>query len=299
VKYIIEAQNDSEQYRIERRFSDIYDTHSKYPSFMVKGISPPSKHILQLDGTDSSFISLRKEEIQLYFDQLTKKTLIVTDPVFLNFSELSTHTSKDKLGTEQSVTEVRNSENTLHSLERTLHVNPILEINMSPQPELHTNSGPHPLVRYSPFGVSCPYPSCGEAQYEARHLLAHIVFYHKDDKTQFLCPICTLLGLQSSTNKKFSLTLHIPNKHPELALLEDPFYQEIDQSSTYGENPYGDYIAQILQQKDYSECPICLCEFEKGETSARLPCLCYYHQPCIEVWYSKSGKRVCPTHSEM
>eukprot|EP01137_Pigoraptor_chileana_P004998 Opistho-2@47450 len=42
------------------------------------------------------------------------------------------------------------------------------------------------------------------------------------------------------------------------------------------------------------ECSICLEPFEKGNTIARLPCLCMYHKICIDKWFLKC--RTCPEH---
>ncbi|KAI9313101.1 hypothetical protein BX666DRAFT_733099 [Dichotomocladium elegans] len=44
------------------------------------------------------------------------------------------------------------------------------------------------------------------------------------------------------------------------------------------------------------ECVICLEEFVKGDTMARLSCLCTYHSCCIHSWFGK-GKE-CPVHSQ-
>lgn len=42
------------------------------------------------------------------------------------------------------------------------------------------------------------------------------------------------------------------------------------------------------------ECIICFEELEKGQTIARLPCLCIYHKHCIESWLERSQS--CPGH---
>lgn len=45
---------------------------------------------------------------------------------------------------------------------------------------------------------------------------------------------------------------------------------------------------------DKGECVICFEELEKGQTIARLPCLCIYHKPCIDEWLTRSQS--CPGH---
>ncbi|XP_065064271.1 E3 ubiquitin-protein ligase ZNRF1-like [Rhopilema esculentum] len=47
---------------------------------------------------------------------------------------------------------------------------------------------------------------------------------------------------------------------------------------------------------DSGECVICFEEMSKGETIARLPCLCVYHKTCIDDWFKRS--RTCPEHPE-
>uniref|UniRef100_A0A8W8K3V6 E3 ubiquitin-protein ligase ZNRF1 n=1 Tax=Magallana gigas TaxID=29159 RepID=A0A8W8K3V6_MAGGI len=46
--------------------------------------------------------------------------------------------------------------------------------------------------------------------------------------------------------------------------------------------------------EDKGECVICFEELEKGDTIARLPCLCVYHKGCIDKWFEKN--RSCPEH---
>ncbi|XP_039601515.1 uncharacterized protein LOC120523884 [Polypterus senegalus] len=46
--------------------------------------------------------------------------------------------------------------------------------------------------------------------------------------------------------------------------------------------------------RDSGECSICLEELEKGDTIARLACLCVYHKRCIEDWCKV--KPSCPEH---
>lgn len=45
---------------------------------------------------------------------------------------------------------------------------------------------------------------------------------------------------------------------------------------------------------DKGECIICFEELEKGQTIARLPCLCIYHKNCIDSWLTRSQS--CPGH---
>lgn len=45
---------------------------------------------------------------------------------------------------------------------------------------------------------------------------------------------------------------------------------------------------------DKGECIICFEELEKGQTIARLQCLCIYHKHCIDDWLTRSQS--CPGH---
>ncbi|XP_048765045.1 E3 ubiquitin-protein ligase ZNRF2-like isoform X2 [Ostrea edulis] len=53
------------------------------------------------------------------------------------------------------------------------------------------------------------------------------------------------------------------------------------------------YNEDVLVE-DKGECVICFDELEKGDTIARLPCLCVYHKGCIDKWFEKN--RSCPEH---
>jgi hypothetical protein len=56
------------------------------------------------------------------------------------------------------------------------------------------------------------------------------------------------------------------------------------------------YLCQILQSDVKNECPICFEDFERGNTIARLPCLCVFHKDCIDIWFETSVDKNCPTH---
>ncbi|XP_046360379.1 E3 ubiquitin-protein ligase ZNRF2-like [Haliotis rufescens] len=45
---------------------------------------------------------------------------------------------------------------------------------------------------------------------------------------------------------------------------------------------------------DKGECVICFEDLQKGDTIARLPCLCIYHKACIDKWFEVN--RSCPEH---
>ena len=68
------------------------------------------------------------------------------------------------------------------------------------------------------------------------------------------------------------------------------------------------YVIQELEGDLDSECIICFEQFlegifafksnEIGQKIARLNCMCFYHQPCLEKWLSTPnyGVRSCPIH---
>jgi E3 ubiquitin-protein ligase ZNRF1/2 len=53
------------------------------------------------------------------------------------------------------------------------------------------------------------------------------------------------------------------------------------------------YNEDVLHE-DKGECAICLDDLQQGDTIARLPCLCIYHQGCIHKWFEVN--RSCPVH---
>ncbi|CAG2109786.1 unnamed protein product [Medioppia subpectinata] len=57
--------------------------------------------------------------------------------------------------------------------------------------------------------------------------------------------------------------------------------------------PRINYNEDMLTE-DKGECVICLEELIKGNTIARLPCLCIYHKSCIDAWFEVN--RSCPEH---
>jgi len=58
---------------------------------------------------------------------------------------------------------------------------------------------------------------------------------------------------------------------------------------------FDQYNVQVLKEPiGEIECSICLEEFTVGQKMAMLPCLCYFHDRCIESWFQKN--RQCPIH---
>ncbi|GAB6020367.1 hypothetical protein CHUAL_003076 [Chamberlinius hualienensis] len=53
------------------------------------------------------------------------------------------------------------------------------------------------------------------------------------------------------------------------------------------------YNEDVLSE-DKGECVICLEDLKRGDTIARLPCLCIYHKWCIDEWFEVN--RSCPEH---
>ncbi len=52
-----------------------------------------------------------------------------------------------------------------------------------------------------------------------------------------------------------------------------------------------DDLKRITQS--HETCPICLDEYELNQKIRRLPCMCVFHQECIEKHFETS--KVCPT----
>ncbi|PWN26434.1 FYVE-domain-containing protein [Jaminaea rosea] len=60
----------------------------------------------------------------------------------------------------------------------------------------------------------------------------------------------------------------------------------------------GRYLVYRLQEDSpiiSKECVICFEELLAGQAVARLPCLCFFHEPCVASWLGR-GKS-CPTHA--
>lgn len=80
------------------------------------------------------------------------------------------------------------------------------------------------------------------------------------------CPLCSKIVLQDDAECHFVMCL----TKPRISYNED----------TLTENK--------------GECVICLEDLDKGNTIARLPCLCIYHKKCIDSWFEVN--RSCPEH---
>jgi len=73
----------------------------------------------------------------------------------------------------------------------------------------------------------------------------------------------------------------------------------LDQVNTDNKVKLGNrFELQTLQHDLGSECPICFEEFLKGQTIARIDCLCIFHKDCIDKWYEyRKCDGICPIHS--
>jgi len=110
-----------------------------------------------------------------------------------------------------------------------------------------------------------------------------------------LCTTVLYVLFLGEPNKKVFLLKHLPESHPFFTVMYDKPATK-GQNQLYFENPHNDYFGQIVQKKETEECIICLCEYETGQITARLPCLCYFHINCIENWFSTLRRRECPVH---
>jgi hypothetical protein len=315
VLYVLEitiGSNNQEKKVIQKRFSQIHQLHSELQPKFVEGIEAPPKHYFQWNKLDPEFIETRKLELQVFFNQLTRRNEIVQDPAFMRFFNLEREiiiqpnrirsASAGPLLTckypKPSVVQCPLCNIDLSRLSinlRNSHISSCLEPpipSSSPPPYIY--KGPRPLMDNNPFGVICPYPDCSGAQYEARFFLLHLELNHNLDNTTFPCPICALLG--NNVKSKVNLSKHISTAHKDIC---SNYVDEESRSSVEEiqvDNPHGDYIATIVKKNEDIECIICFCEYEKGQVAARLPCLCYFHKNCIEQWYTASCKRQCPVH---
>jgi len=165
---------------------------------------------------------------------------------------------------------------------------------------------PIPSTLDGPFSLSCPYPSCG-LRMEARVFPSHTFQKHSKDKQNFSCPICYLQGdTKYKVKPDTNLMTHLQTSHPELldsilgtetpAIISPKKPIIFHKKLQYPQKQPSDYLVQILQHDTKDECPICFEFMIKGNKIARLPCLCVYHQHCIEAWFKQKTARKCPFH---
>jgi len=181
----------------------------------------------------------------------------------------------------------------------------------------------------TPFTMSCPYPNCG-MKLEARQFPSHAIKKHAQGRQDISCPVCNICnGANYQVNPDTNLITHLQHSHADLLENVYPFmklqpikkppvhkhhklpvqhfqppvqtYQPPVQTYQPPEPYYepdqaDDYIASYIKTDSNDECPICYELFSRGVVIARLPCLCVYHQTCIEAWFTKKDARICPLH---
>ncbi|KAN0033346.1 hypothetical protein ACTA71_002770 [Dictyostelium dimigraforme] len=121
--------------------------------------------------------------------------------------------------------------------------------------------------------IKCPYSGCKKSMTtidfinhcNEKHLL--------DDVHSYKCPLCN--------EKSPNLISHLSKTHIRV------------QQKQVGVG----YSTSILENdlSEDVECPICLEEFTKGQSVARLECWCIFHTNCISEYLLKSKK--CPVHN--
>jgi len=162
-----------------------------------------------------------------------------------------------------------------------------------------------------PFSLCCPYPNCG-LKMQARLFPSHTFQKHSKDKQNYACPICLLQGdSRYKVKVDTNLMTHLQTSHPDL--MESFLPSELQPLIPQKKPPIifhkklsppplklplqpSDYLVQIIQNDTQDECPICYEFLIKGIKIARLPCLCVYHQHCIEAWFKQKTARKCPLH---
>jgi len=169
----------------------------------------------------------------------------------------------------------------------------------------------------TPFTMSCPYPNCG-MKLEARIFPSHAIKKHTQDRQDVSCPICNICnGANYQVKPDTNLMTHLQHSHADLLeTVYNPFvkyqpprknftpaykppiqtYQPPEPYSMIEPDQPSDYIASYVRTDSNDECPICYELFSRGVVIARLPCLCVYHQSCIEAWFTKKDARICPLH---
>ncbi|KAL6080570.1 RING-type domain-containing protein, variant 2 [Balamuthia mandrillaris] len=153
--------------------------------------------------------------------------------------------------------------------------------------------------------VTCPYPACGQAL-DTYDFPSHAQNFHSSCNQQLACPICFLeTGELFSPNENTNLLSHLNQTHRDAAELRKAIMESerafLNQQRGFVELPTTigkGYMAHTLDKDLEQECIICTDEFAKGDTVARLECFCVFHQECIDGWFKKSEKRLCPVHRD-
>ena len=158
-----------------------------------------------------------------------------------------------------------------------------------------------------PTTVSCPL--CFGFSSDVPTFAAHLASFHSlslHEQISVACPICTLTITHS--HQPASLLLeHITSDHVDffdqcsdipaevlLASILNTSQADLPISLT------GEYVVIQIKTHNISmiqgECPICFEDFDLHQHVARLDCLCIYHEPCIQAWYSRKSAKTCPHH---
>lgn len=77
---------------------------------------------------------------------------------------------------------------------------------------------------------------------------------------------------------------------------DEPIPEFLLEKEVRSDSPYYQ-VERVYVPKPDEECGICMNEFEKTSTRARLICFCVYHEICISNWFKARKTPCCPTHT--
>eukprot|EP01132_Coremiostelium_polycephalum_P009236 gene9236-11316_t len=128
-----------------------------------------------------------------------------------------------------------------------------------------------------PFNVTCPYPKCKNNSILSKDFVSHCMDSHYlEGDHNHKCPLCKV-----DCNNLIS---HLSKTHISLPSIKKQSFVGVGYSTSVLEQDLGEL-----------ECAVCLEEFYRGQTVARLECWCLFHIDCITSYITKTNK--CPVHS--
>eukprot|EP01089_Gocevia_fonbrunei_P015635 TRINITY_DN4620_c0_g1_i2.p1 TRINITY_DN4620_c0_g1~~TRINITY_DN4620_c0_g1_i2.p1 ORF type:complete len:221 (-),score=33.99 TRINITY_DN4620_c0_g1_i2:87-749(-) len=152
--------------------------------------------------------------------------------------------------------------------------------------------------------ITCPYPGCGNV-FPSYDIVNHSQSAHKACDQRLACPICTNQGNGYTINDKTNLLQHLQAAHASDLQLQqammaskESYIKKMSGRVDLPSKVTGSYTSSKTNCNIDHECPICFDDMVKGENIAWLECFCTYHVKCIDAWYKKSGKQICPVHTD-
>jgi len=163
-----------------------------------------------------------------------------------------------------------------------------------------------PGMNVDSYRFTCPYPACNMSVV-SYDFYSHAQQYHTACSQQLGCPICQAeSGVAFNVSEKTNLLQHLKNAHADMSEIQRAmeasrqafFYQASGRVDLPEHVGHGRTVKVLDADMGGKECSICFEEFLEGDRVAWLECFCFFHEACIDAWFEKTEKEICPVHRD-